>query len=367
MPEVGETGWGNLVSNNFEILDAISNTFNTQIDTINENLTTLNLATASGTRVLVIPLQNPTTITTSNFSNYASYVGNNVYIASFGGNITFSSIPKPPHSCRLMIIIVNGNATISGNIDTYPTTLQSETPPNSISTNTYKNNINLVDYYCYKITLTYTANQNNSILNMNQQDYLNFINNTIPDTLISTTQYSLSIPHAIAAGGSSGNNGTAGTATNTCNGGGGGVAYRGTVGNRGGTGCIFGQYEGGKSGHNNGYGYGDVASNKYRCGLVIIVNGNLAITGTITQNGGKGSSSSGSYGGYGGGAYYFENSNPYPYGGYGGGGAPVFIYYTGKYTNNGSINVNGGNCSYYEGSSAGFGGAGGIKTTKITL
>ena len=365
MPEVGETGWGQLVSENFEIIDtAIYNNLNNlqdQIDIIDTNI-------GDGTRVLVIPLQNPTTITTSNFSNYASYDGNNVYIASFGGNITFSSIPKPPHSCRLMIIIVNGNATISGNIDTYPTTLQSETPPNSTSTNTYwKNNINLVDYYCYKITLTYTANQNNSILNMNQQDYLNFINNTIPNTLISTTQYSLSIPAAKAAGGSSGKNGTAGTATNTCNGGGGGVAYRATVGQRGGTGCIFGQYSGGNSNHYGGYGYGDVASNKYRCGLVIIVNGNLTINSTITQNGGDTDSGS-STGGYGGGAYYFENGNPYPYGGYGGGGgAPVFIYYTGKYTNNGSINVNGGNCSYYEGSSAGFGGAGGIKTTKITL
>ena len=358
MPSIGEQGWGELVSNNFEILDTISNTFNTQIDTINENLTTLNLATASGTRILSIPVQNPP-INSENFETFAFYDENNVYIASFDGNTTFESIPQPPHSCRLMIISVNGDATFSVNIDTYPTTLQSELPPNDEITNTYTTNINLIDYYSYKITLAYTADQNNSILNMNQQDYLNFINNTIPYTPISTTQYTLLIPAATATGGGKHGTGTAGTAENTCNGGGGGgAACNGTGNYIGGTGCIFGQYSGGKS-FSNGYGYGSGANNKYRCGLVIIANGNLTINEscTITQTGGNGN---GSYGGYGGGAGGCVTTAVSG----GGGGAPVFIYYTGNYTNNGTININGGNKI---GNGGGNGGAGGIKTTKITL
>ena len=348
MPSIGEQGWGNLVSNNFETLDIISNTFNTQISNINENLTTLNLATASGTRILMISISN-TTITSENFKNYAFYDENNVYIASFGGNITFSSIPQPQHSCKLMIIVVNGNATFSGSINTYPTSLQSETPPNSETTNTYTNNINFVDFVI-KIILTYTANENNSILNMNQEDYLNFINNTMLYTPIFTTiQYSLSIPHAIAAGGRGyTRNGTAGTATNTCNGGGGGSQRYAPI-YTGGTGCIFGQYAGGSD---NGYGYGSGATNKYRCGLIFVVNGNLTIDGTITQNGGN---SNGYSGGYGGGAKYG-----------GGGGAPVFIYYTGSYTNNGTINTAGGS-AYTNNDLGASGGAGGIKTTQISL
>ena len=336
MPSIGEQGWGELVSNNFEILDTIIlnnlNDLQTQIDTINTNI-------GDGTRILSISSP-PITITTSNFSNYASYDSNNVYIAQFRGeNVTFESIPQPSHSCRLMIISVKGNATFSGNIDTYPTTLQSETPPNTPETNTYANTITLIRIPSF--TLTYTANANNSQITIDYNDYLNFISNT--------KTYSLSIPHATAAGGNGGYNGTSGTATNTCNGGGGG--YSGMKLYTGGTGCIFGQYAGGD--YSIGYGYGSGESNKYRCGLVIVVNGNLTIneSGTITQNGGD---RAGAYaGGYGGGSY-----------GGGGGGAPVFIYYTGTYTNNGTINTAGGNGGgrYY-----GNGGAGGIKTTKITL
>ena len=344
MPSIGEQGWGELVSNNFEILDTISNTFNTQINTINENLTTLNLATASGTRILSIsslPIVN-----SENFSNYASYDENNVYIASFCGNITFESITQPPHSCRLMIISVNGNATISGNIDTYPTTLQSETPPGTPETNTYTNTITFTEIS--PITLTYAANANNSQITMEYGDYLNFISNTN----IYTKRYSLSIPAATAAQGVGNQNGTAGTATNTCNGGGGSCIYN-SKRFVGGTGCIFGQYTGGDYHNRNdtyAYGYGSSASNKYRCGLVIIVNGNLTINSTITQNGGNGNYL---VGGYGGGGCRS-----------GGGGAPVFIYYTGTYTNNGTINTNGGSGYGDDGYN---GGAGGIKVTKITL
>ena len=363
MPSIGEQGWGELVSNNFEILDTNLNDLQTQITTNLNNLNNLqdqidviDTNIGDGTRTLSILLPNTTTITinSENFGKYASasYDDNNVYIASFGGNTTFSSISKPPHSCRLMIIVVNGDTTISGNIDTYPTTLQSETPPGTPETNIYNNNINFVQI-SYEITLEYTANGNNSKFSMNREDYLNFINETLPPTSSQTNKsYQLSIPHAIAAGGYVWEGVTSGTATNTCNGsGGGGRLHPNDY--SGGTGCIFGQYAGGGN-YSSGYGYGSGATNKYRCGLIFVVNGNLTITGSITQNGGDGVQYSG---GYGGGATYG-----------GGGGAPVFIYYTGSYVNNGTINTAGGTGTRYsDGGSGGSGGAGGIKTTKITL
>ena len=331
MPSIGEQGWGNLVSNNFEILDTNLNDLQTQIDTINTNI-------GDGTRILSISSPPITiTITSENFGNYVYYDVNNVYITQFYGNIIFSSIPQPPHSCRLMIITVNGDATISGNINTYPTTLQSETPPNSPSNNTYGKEITFNNFS--SCTLTYTANGNNSQLTMNYNDYLTFLGK----------HYILSIPHAIAAGGNSNNDGTAGTADNTCNGGGGGYSN-----SNGGTGCIFGQYSGGNGNHINGYGYGDVANNKYRCGLIFVVNGNLTINEscTITQTGGI---ANGIDGGYGGGGRIAG----------GGGGAPVFTYYTGSYINNGTINTAGG--SKFDIYTAGNGGAGGIKTTQISI
>ena len=353
MPSIGEQGWGDLVSNNFEILDTNLNNLQTQITTnlnnLQDQIDIINTNIGDGTRVLFInPPSSTITITTSNFSNYASY-DNNVYIASFIENTTFSSIPQPPHSCRLMIISVSGNATISGNINTYPKSLQSETPPNSYSNNTYGKEIQFSGLQ--PITLTYTANANNSQISMNYTDYLNFINNTSSDL-----KYTLSIPAATATGGIGGGaNGTAGTASNTCNGGGGGCkTYVGNSYN-GGTGCIFGQYAGstGSNDNNgNGYGYGSGASNKYRCGLIFVVNGNLTITnnGKIIQYGGDGDYD---YGGYGGGAMRA-----------GGGGAPVFIYYTGNYTNYGTISTAGGGGFDTNDSS---GGAGGIKTTKISI
>ena len=345
MPSIGEQGWGDLVSNNFEILDTNLNDLQTQIttnlnnlqdqiDVIDTQIDTIDTNIGDGTRILSI--SSPPTITSSNFSNYASYDNNNVYIASFGGeNVTFSSIPQPSHSCRLMIIIVSGNATFSESIDTYPTSLQRETPPNSETTNTYIKDILLNNFSA--CTLTYTANANNSQITMDCNDYLNFVGKV----------YTLSIPHAIAAGGNSDNrNGTSGTATNTCNGGGGGNSA-GTIGGKG---CIFGQYSGGDDSDFDGSGYGSSAGRKYRCALIFVVNGNLTINGTITQIGGNGGDT---YGGYGGGGRRC-----------GGGGAPVFIYYTGTYTNNGTINTAGG--SGYS-TSNGNGGAGGIKTTKITI
>ena len=347
MPSIGEQGWGDLVSNNFEILDTNLNDLQNHINTIDTQIDTINTNIGNGTRILSI--STPPIINSENFGKYVSYDENNVYIAQFGYT-TIESISKPPHSCRLMIISVSGGLIISGNIDTYPTTLQSETPPGTPETNTYTNTIKLT--VMPPITLTYISNANNSQITMEYGDYLNFISNTNEYT----KTYSLSIPHAITVGGYGQENvyqnGTAGTAENTCNGGGGG--YRVDSINRiGGTGCIFGQYAGGRgSGIRNGYGYGSNASSKYRCTLIFVVNGNLTINEscTITQNGGNAGNG---IGGYGGGA----SSS-------GGGGAPVFIYYTGTYTNNGTINTAGGN-KYY--SSAGNGGAGGIKVTKISI
>ena len=357
MPSIGEQGWGNLVSNNFEILDTNLNdlqnhidTIDTQIDTINTQINTINTNIGDGTRILSISTS--PIINSENFGKYAFYDKNNVYIAQFYGNITFSSIPQPPHSCRLMIIVANGDFIINGNINIYPKSLRTETPPNSSSTNTYTNTITFTEIP--PITLTYTANTNNSQITMDYGDYLNFISNTNIYTNIYTKTYSLSIPHATAAGGvGRGNNGTAASASNTCNGGGGGgPGYYSGDDSTGGTGCIFGQYQGGymNEPHASGFGYGSGASNKYRCGLVFVVNGNLTINEscTITQIGGNSNGSSG----YGGGAKYA-----------GGGGAPVFIYYTGTYVNNGTINTAGGIGSNNKG---GDGGAGGIKTTKIT-
>ena len=134
MPSIGEQGWGELVSNNFEILDTNLNDLKNHIDTIDTQIDTINTNIGNGTRTLSI--LTPPIINSENFENYASYDDNNVYIAQFD-TTTIESISKPPHSCRLMIISVNGDATISGNINTYPTTLQRETPPNSTSTNTY--------------------------------------------------------------------------------------------------------------------------------------------------------------------------------------------------------------------------------------
>ena len=250
----------------------------------------------------------------------------------------------PPSSARMCLIICTGNLTINGNLDTYPTTLRAETPPNSTSTNVYSKIID-TSYYD-TITLPYTKSNNSAVLSVSKSDLNSFLNAIKCNSI----NYTLSIPHAIAAGGIgyyTAKNGTAGTADNTCNGGGGGNSSY-----TGGTGCIFGQYAGGNDDYRNGYGYGSSASSKYRCGLIIIAIGNLTINSTITHIGGN---SSGNYvGGYGGGAYYA-----------GGGGAPVFIYYTGSYVNNGTINTAGG--SEYVGTGGGVGGAGGIKVTKITI
>ena len=263
MPEVGETGWGQLVSNNFEIIDN---------------------AIGDGTRTITIlpPNTDNLTITQKIFDDISYYDEDNILYANFGGNIILKTI-YPYHSCRLMIIIVNGNAIVDGNIDTYPAILQIETPPNSPETNTYTNDINFVNFSSSNITVIYSSNENNSQITMNYSDYLNLIYNKIPTTS-SNQSYTLSIPAATAAGGTGNSNtGTAGTADNTCNGGGG----KGGDGTNGGTGCIFGQYECNLDILSDAYGYGSGASKKYRCGLIFIINGNLIINGTITQNGGN--------------------------------------------------------------------------------
>ena len=331
MPSIGEQGWGELVSNNFEILDTNLTNLQTQITTnlnnLQDQIDAIDTNIGNGTRTLTL---------TGNSQYFQQYWDGNVYITYINGNYTMSESIKPSSSARMCLLICNGNLTITGNLNTYPTTLQSELPPGTPETNTYKKGIIFSNFN--SCTLTYTANKNNSQLTMNYNDYLTFLGKL----------YILSIPHAIAAVGTNQKNGTAGTAENTCNGGGGGSFADNNI-CVGGTGCIFGQYAGGNNNsHRNGYGYGEVASNKYRCGLVIIAFGNLTITGTITQIGGNGSRYNGGYGGGG------------NWGG--GGGAPVFIYYTGSYVNNGTINTAGGS-GYSGGYTSTNGGAGGIKTT----
>ena len=343
MPSIGEQGWGELVSNNFEILDNVIlnnlNNLQDQIDVINTNI-------GDGTRTITL---------TGNSSNIRQYWENSVWITYITGNHTLTANIKPSSSARMCLLICIGNLTISTGLDTYPTSLSMELPPSSESTNTYRKTIstNSSD----TITLPYTKSNNSAVLSVSKSDlksFLDAINNT-------SINYTLSIPAATAAGGNDTNgDGTAGSASNTCNGGGGGGNLSGITGITGGTGCIFGQYKGGANygdnPHRNGYGYGDnTYIDKYRCALVIIAFGNLTIKSTITQNGGNGSGYNGGTGGYGGGAIFS-----------GGGGAPVFIYYTGSYINNGTINTAGGNKhSYLYGGSNG--GAGGIKTTQISI
>ena len=285
------------------------------------------------------------TSTTANIdSSYITYISSYAYIYSFTSSLIPSGITiTPSQSCRYFLIYINGDLTINGNIDMYPTSLLPETPPNSPETNTL--DICKINILCNSLT-TLVSKVNNAVI-MNIQEpysgaYLDFYSRKTGIT----TDVIVNIPHAIAAGGNGRVNGTAGTAENTCNGGGGGSAYGNNQPLKGGTGCIFGQYAGSNNAYGNGYGYGSSTSSKYRCALIFVVNGNLTINSTITQNGGN---SDNSIGGYGGGA-----SNDA-----GGGGAPVFIYYTGSYVNNGTINTAGG-------SGRTSGGAGGIKTTKIT-
>ena len=332
MPEVGETGWGQLVSNNFAILDGLP-----YINSITTKFTVL-------------------TSTTINIdSSYITYNSETNYPYAYIYNSTSAIIPieltiTPSQSCRYFLIYINGDLTINGNIDMYPTSLQNELPPNSPETNTL--NIYRIGDLC--TSLTTLVSKTGTAVTMDIQEpytgaYLDFYSRKTGIT----TDVMVTIPHAIAAGGTGNHNGTAGTATNTCNGGGGGNSISSPV-HRGGTGCIFGQYAGHGSGDGDGYGYGSGASSKYRCALIIIAFGNLTINSTITQIGGNGSSNGG---GYGGGC----SSIIKRYGG--GGGAPVFIYYTKTYVNNGTINTAGGG-----GYNGGYnGGAGGIKTTKITL
>ena len=341
MPDVGETGWGQLVSNNFAILDGLP-----YINSITTKFTVL-------------------TSTTVNIDlSYITYNSEITYPYAYIYSSTSANIPsditiKPSQSCRYFLIYINGDLTINGNINTYPTTLKSELSPNSPETNTL--NIYRIGNLCASLT-TLISKIGTAVTMDIQEPYLGAYLDFYSRKTGITTDVIVNIPHAIAAGGAQGqdadavgSNGTAGTASNTCNGGGGGGNYS-MYDSSGGTGCIFGQYEGGDrtgSANRNGYGYGSGASSKYRCALIFVVNGNLTINEscTITQNGGN---AIGDYGGHGGGAY---NG--------GGGGAPVFIYYTGSYVNNGTINTAGGNG--IRSNNGGNGGAGGIKVTQITL
>ena len=325
MPSVGETGWGQLVSNNFAIIDGIS-----KIDSITTTFTVLTSTTMN--------------IDSNNITYDSTTASSYAYIYSpTSANIPSGIIITPSQSCRYFLVYINDDLTINGNIDLYPTNLLKETPPNSPETNTL--DVYKIGEACNSLT-TLVSKTGTSVTMDIQEPYTGAYLDFYSRKTGITTDVIVNIPHAIAAGGtatynSPRSNGTAGTAENTCNGGG-GAYFTSNWSCYGVTGCIFGQYTGVP--YQSAYGYGSDTNNKYRCALIFVVNGNLIINGTITQIGG----SSGN-GGYGGGA-----------GLAGGGGAPVFIYYTGIYTNNGTINTAGGN-------GEASGGAGGIKTTKITL
>ena len=239
MPSIGEQGWGELVSNNFEILDTNLNDLQDQIDVINTNI-------GNGTRTLTL------TGSASSTPNFQQYWESTVYVTYINGNYTFATGVTPSSSARLCLIICNGNLTITGNLNTYPTALRTETPPNSASSNTYSKTIST--NYSDTITLPYTKTNNSAVIEFSKSDLKSFLD----AVTYNSVNYTLSISAATAAGGTGYNNGTAGTSSNTCNGGGGG----GSDSLEGGTGCIFGQYAGGSG---NGYGYGSGASNKYRC------------------------------------------------------------------------------------------------------
>ena len=364
MPSIGEQGWGELVSNNFEILDTnlnnLQNQITTNLNNLQEQIDVIDTNIGDGTRTLTL------TGNASSTPDFQQYWDGRVYVTYMNGNHILTANIKPPSSAEMCLLICTGNLTISTDLDTYPTSLRSEYPPSYTSTNTYRKTISTS--YSDTITLPYTKSNNSAVIEFSKSDLKSFLD----AVNYTSVNYTLSIPHATAAGGTGEQKGTAGTASNTCNGGGGGgvyyrPSYSPSITNyTGGTGCIFGQYAGGY-GRQNGYGYGSSASNKYRCGLIIFVVGNLIINSTITQTGGDGSYGSDNFsGGYGGGAGGGDTgSSTLGKTGCsgGGGGAPVFIYYTGTYTNNGSINVNGG--TLFDRDSVG--GAGGIKTTKITL
>ena len=278
MPSIGEQGWGELVSNNFEILDTNLNNLQTQITTnlnnLQDQIDVIDTNIGNGTRVLTL------TGSTSSTPDFQQYWDGNVYVTYINGNYTMTESIKPSSSSRLCLLICTGDLTISTDLDTYPTSLRNETPPNSPSNNVYSKTISTS--YSDTIILPYTKSNNSAVIEFSKSDLKSFLD-AVNYTSIN---YTLSIPHAIAAGGvgnTTSTPGTAGTATNTCNGGGGGGRHS-PNNYSGGTGCIFGQYTSGENriGGGDGYGYGSGANNKYRCGLVIIANGNLTINESCT-------------------------------------------------------------------------------------
>ena len=132
MPEVGETGWGQLVSNNFAILDGLP-----YINSITTTFTVLTSTTVNIDSSYI-------TYDSTTISSYA-------YIYSSTSALIPSGITiKPSRSCRYFLIYINGDLTINGNIDMYPTTLLSELPPNSPETNIL--DVCRIDNLCNSLT-----------------------------------------------------------------------------------------------------------------------------------------------------------------------------------------------------------------------
>ena len=151
MPSIGEQGWGELVSNNFEILDTNLNDLQTQITTnlnnLQDQIDVIDTNIGDGTRTLTL------TGSASSTPNFQQYWDGNVYVTYINGNHTLTTNIKPPSSAQMCLLICTGNLTISTNLDTHPTALRSETPPNSTSNNVYSKTISTS--YSDTITLPY--------------------------------------------------------------------------------------------------------------------------------------------------------------------------------------------------------------------
>ena len=81
MPSIGEQGWGELVSNNFEILDTNLTNLQTQITTnlnnLQDQIDAIDTNIGNGTRTLTL---------TGNSQYFQQYWDGNVYITYINGN-----------------------------------------------------------------------------------------------------------------------------------------------------------------------------------------------------------------------------------------------------------------------------------------
>ena len=104
MPSIGEQGWGELVSNNFEILDTNLNDLQTQITTnlnnLQDQIDTIDTNIGNGTRTLTL------TGSASSTPNFQQYWDGRVYVTYINGNHTLTTNIKPPSSAKCVYLFV---------------------------------------------------------------------------------------------------------------------------------------------------------------------------------------------------------------------------------------------------------------------